>query len=294
MFKSIGLLLALTFSTFATAKPQQIIPPVTEQAKSFFTIEQHDISVDSQRNYRIFIAVPRQSAPKEGYPVLYMLDGNAQFPLAVNGYSPDSGPAPLIVAIGYQSELAYITEKRTRDYTPYSPDPEFSQGGKSEAFFQFIEQRLKPWAESKYHIDPKHQTLAGHSFGGLFTLYALFNHPDSFQRYVAASPSIWWGNGIVIPKRSPLIDRPPQSVTITVGEYEESPDPTTSAKPIDPERAKLLAKRRQVTNARTLAQQLTEQHANVSFIVFPAKNHGGVIPDAVNLAVLTAGRRNSG
>lgn len=290
MLRSITLVLTLAFSGLVIAKPQQVIPPVTEQAKMLFSIHQHDISVDEQHDYRIFIAVPRQPAPEKGYPVLYLLDGNAQFPLAINHYNSDNGPAPLIIAIGYQSELAYITEKRTRDYTPYSPDPDFTHGGKSEAFYQFIEQRLKPWVSNEYHVDPQKQTLAGHSFGGLFTLYTLFNHPDAFQRYVAASPSIWWGNGIVIPNRSPLLNGAPQSVTITVGEYEEKPNPADAGKPVDPERAKQLVKRGQVTKARALAQQLSKQNANISFILFPQKTHGSVIPDAVNTAVIVAGQ----
>ncbi|PSN59292.1 hypothetical protein BS50DRAFT_626800 [Corynespora cassiicola Philippines] len=40
----------------------------------------------------------------------------------------------------------------------------------------------------------------GHSYGGLFTLYALFSGQGKgmFDTYIAASPSIWWDNGHVL------------------------------------------------------------------------------------------------
>lgn len=287
MYKYI-LLSLLALSPMPTfSKPQQIIPPISAQAHQHFTLQTHDMSVDAEHLYRIFIAVPKTPVPESGYPILYMLDGNAQFPLAVNSYTPKNGNAPLIIAIGYQTDLAYITEYRTRDYTPYSDDPEFAQGGKSEAFYQFIQQQLKPWVEQHYSVNKAKQTLSGHSFGGLFTLYTLFNHPEAFQHYVANSPSIWWGNGIVLPQRDPLLIVNPDSITISVGEYEEKPK---SKKPLTPEREKQLAKRSQVTKARAIAEQLKQQGANTTFTLFPKKDHGSAVPDAVALAVEVAGR----
>ena len=46
----------------------------------------------------------------------YTLDGNAQFPIAVNAVNPNK-PLPLIVGIGYVSDKAYAIEERMRDYT---------------------------------------------------------------------------------------------------------------------------------------------------------------------------------
>lgn len=287
MYKFILLSLLTLLPMYSFAKPQQVIPKIASEAHQHFTMQTHDMTVDEAHQYRIFIAVPKTSAPAAGYPVLYMLDGNAQFPLAVNSYKTENGNAPLIIAIGYQSELAYITELRTRDYTPYSDDPDFAQGGKADAFYQFIQQQLKPWIEQHYSVNKTKQTLSGHSFGGLFTLYTLFNHPEAFQHYVANSPSIWWGNGIVLPQREQLLIVNPESITISVGGYEENPK---SRKPLTPEREKQLAKRSQVTKARAVAEQLKQQGSNTTFILFPEKDHGGVVPDAVGLAVKVAGK----
>ena len=65
--------------------------------------------------------------------------------------------------------------------------------GGADAFLAFIATDVKPLIESELAIDRGRQALFGHSFGGLFVLHVLFTRPESFQSYVAASPSITWG-----------------------------------------------------------------------------------------------------
>jgi predicted alpha/beta superfamily hydrolase len=40
----------------------------------------------------------------------------------------------------------------------------------------------------------------GHSYGGLLVLYTLMTRPDAFDEYAAASPSLWWNNGVIHPE----------------------------------------------------------------------------------------------
>ncbi|MEH2922601.1 alpha/beta hydrolase [Samsonia erythrinae] len=284
--------LMVSASGVSPVRAQLTVPDITEQANAQFEIRHVEMKSDAQHAYRVFIALPRQPAPEGGYPVLYMLDGNAQFPFAVNSYNTANGRAPLIVAIGYPIDQPYDMYSRTRDYTPPTTpvDPDFSMGGEAEAFYQFLQTKVKPWVEANYSINREKQTLAGHSFGGLFTLYTLFNHTDAFQRYVAASPSIWWGNGVVIPDRTPLLTAPPESITITVGGNEDDPDKTQTSKPVDEKWAKWLDQRRMVGRAKTLAAQLNAQDTKTDFILFPGKGHGDVIPDAIGKVVAIAGQ----
>ncbi|WP_235319707.1 alpha/beta hydrolase [Pectobacterium fontis] len=284
--------LMVSTSGILPARAQPTIPDITEEAKAQFEIKQIDMKSDAQHAYRLFIALPRQPTPEGGYPVLYMLDGNAQFPVAVNRYNTKNGAAPLIVAIGYPIDKPYDVPARTRDYTPPTTitDPDFSAGGEAEAFYQFLHSTVKPWVEAHYSVDKQKQTLAGHSFGGLFTLYTLFNHTEAFQRYVAASPSIWWGNGVVIPARTPLLTTLPQSITVTAGENEDDPVTAQAGKPVDEKRAERLSQRKMVERAKTLVANLNEQGANADFILFPGKGHGDVIPDAIGKAVTIAGQ----
>jgi len=47
-------------------------------------------------------------------------------------------------------------------------------------------------------IDLQRQTLWGHSYGGLAVLHALFTRPGAFSDYAAASPSLWWHDGVIV------------------------------------------------------------------------------------------------
>jgi hypothetical protein len=70
------------------------------------------------------------------------------------------------------------------------------QSGGGPKFFQFIKKELIPFINSGYRVT-EDRTLIGSSLGGLFTLYALFNDPSLFHRYVLTSPSLAWDNSIL-------------------------------------------------------------------------------------------------
>lgn len=115
-------------------------------------------------------------------------------------------PQGYVIAVGYAVENAYTeTEgKRYRDYTPtrggeleqfmklqFDPTNSLDAGG-GPAFLKFLTEELKPALETQYAIDPADATLGGISLGGLFSAWVMLSHPESFQRYVIISPSIWW------------------------------------------------------------------------------------------------------
>ncbi|WP_419677875.1 alpha/beta hydrolase [Aliarcobacter lanthieri] len=175
-----------------------------------FTLE----SKFHKQNYLIQVYKSKTVAPKDGYPVLYILDGNATFPYASvmaqaidnMSYRTKKTP-PLIVSIGYASGELFDIEARSFDYTPpyegelKAPEnrgsSQYIQGG-AETFYSFLQNQLKPIIEKNYLIDKNKQTLFGHSYGGLFTLYAFLNHPNDFQNFVSASPSIWWNDFAIL------------------------------------------------------------------------------------------------
>ncbi|NND08506.1 MAG: hypothetical protein HKN87_19165 [Saprospiraceae bacterium] len=45
--------------------------------------------------------------------------------------------------------------------------------------------------DSMYRTE-RYKLLIGHSFGGLFVLHTLVNHPGIFNSYLAIGPSLWW------------------------------------------------------------------------------------------------------
>lgn len=151
--------------------------------------------------WRIQLGLPEAPSPEAGYPVIYMLDGNATFPLAWQA-AEASGLGPVVlVGVGYEGPHRYNRPRRYYDLTSAVP-PESMRGddgaepprtGGRAVFLDFLARDLLPEMERRLPLDSARRTLFGHSLGGLFTLYALFTRPALFRTYVASDPSIWWG-----------------------------------------------------------------------------------------------------
>ena len=287
MHKIILFFLFILLSSQMQAQPSQTINPIKESAHRLFNFNQHDITFN-EVVYRLYIAVPKNENLL--HPALYMLDGNGQFPMLINTVDSIENNTPLIIGIGYPSLKAYPQE-RTRDYTIAAPGT--TEGGGAENFFSFITQKVKPYIEKNYQIDTTKQTLCGHSYGGLFALYVLFNHTQAFQNYLVASPSLWWGNGAIVPHHRPIFTALPQSVTITLGEYEENPEADPSRKQLSPE---ILAQKNARTGGiptRELASWIAEEVSECRFILFKGKNHGSSVPEFLQEALRTAGNKTN-
>lgn len=277
MSKSIILSLLLFVITIQTiqSQPNQTITPIKQEAMHIFDFKQHDITYNDI-TYRVYIATPTINNPAP-HPVLYMLDGNGQFPLLINQIETTNQSTPIIVGIGYPTDKAYPQE-RTRDYTPPT----------SQQFLSFITTKLKPYIETNYNINTTCHTLAGHSFGGLFVLYTLFHQPTQFQHYVAGSPSLWWGNGAILPTTRPLLSHTPQSITITLGQYEENPEADPERKHLSPEVLAQKDARRGDLTFRQLHTMLAAEAPNSQIIIYEGKNHGSSINQFLMEAFNTA------
>ena len=247
---------------------------------AYYHIHQQDMHFENKA-YRLFIAEPKQQS--KPLPVLYLLDGNAHFPLAVNAVNPDL-QLPLIVGIGYVSDNAYSINERRRDYTFAVQDETFKNGGGAANFLRFIQTEVKPYIEQHYRIHNKKQHFFGHSFGGLFGLYILFHQPNLFQYYTLASPSLWWGKGEFLPKKSDWIAHKPEHILITLGEYEEFPEKDPQ---ITSEQKQRIQQRQQIRpfNAEQLSEKLKSQGNNAHFLWILNKNHGNSIPEAIKYSV---------
>lgn len=200
----LAFLWAATGAAFAQAPAPTPAPAAaTAQPATIPDAEQFDLRSAQGRDYRVFIAKPTGEAPPEGFPVIYLLDGNSVFGTAVETSRLQAralGPV-VIVAIGYPINTPFDGTRRYYDLTPKTDmdsiprrfDRELETGGRGE-FLDFIVDRVRPLVEGRYPINHKKQTLFGHSLGGQFTLYVMFTRPELFQNYVAGSPSIWWNN----------------------------------------------------------------------------------------------------
>lgn len=147
------------------------------------------------RDYRIMVSLPEGDVPYTGgYPVIYVVDGNALFPaLHAAKRVQDRWKGAILVAIGYPSDTPYDFERRAFDLSPPQvPERNQPPQGGQDLFLDFIEKRLMPKVNERFKVDQDQRSLVGWSFGGMFGIYTLFTRPTLFQHVVAISPSLWW------------------------------------------------------------------------------------------------------
>jgi predicted alpha/beta superfamily hydrolase len=145
--------------------------------------------------------------------------------------------------------------------------PAVTTGG-AEKFLGFIRDELMPVINRKYPTDPKDTCYWGDSLGGLFGAYVLFTRPDSFNRYIIGSPSLWWANEDVMATAEKYLashNDLPATVFLGVGGLEESGGSTF----------------RMVTNTLKLERMLrAKKYPGLSLTthVFPDESHTTVAP----------------
>lgn len=126
----------------------------------------------------VLVGLPRSFAKTtRSYPVLIVLDGEAQFPIAVTVASQLAAlghmPETIVVGIPNLDQL----DGRVHDMTP----PGLSVSGSSkneggEKFLDFIEKELMPALEKQYRANGM-IILEGHSSGGIIASYAAATRP---------------------------------------------------------------------------------------------------------------------
>lgn len=258
--------------------------------------------------YRIFLLVPDQEPPEEGWPLLVTTDGNATFPFAVASLVTQA-PYPtgtnvgwgVIAAIGYPTDAPYNAMRRAWDlgpppvksYPPYvEGGPLVLIGGTGE-LLDFIETAVIPKIAGMVRLDPKRRSLFGHSFGGLFTLFALFERPGLFANWIAASPTIYWEGSEILNNEARRQAAPGNKpfLHLSAGEYEG--DQLAPFQYLNEDAATRLEKRkteRTVSLAEEMAERLngTADGIQSRFELFVGETHMSVVGPAVNRAISIA------
>lgn len=287
-----SLVMCLVLLSSASAQPpvQRVGETVADRSSTHYRIERFPVSSsDGSRKWRITVAIPKAMPPAAGYRSFWMLDGNAALMEFEDQWletlATQSDP-PVLIFISHDSDLRIEPEARYRDYTPAllpkgeGRDQELTGG--ADAFLEIIERRIRPQVQRLAPIDLERQTIWGHSLGGLFVLHTLFHRTGAFQAYVAASPSMWWGQGHAVAAVDRFVEHNaghPASVVIHLGESERLGERRPRAT-LDARAAARLEQMKAAPPdaALTLAKRLKSVPGlDVTYQEFPGLGHGPML-----------------
>jgi predicted alpha/beta superfamily hydrolase len=272
-------------------------------------------SIRNGRTYRVFIWVPEIDPPEGGFPVIYALDANIQFPMTsdmVRTWSLGGGIRPaVVVGIGYPTHrLNEALALRFKDLSlPATAEwidssihplggmtPELVGG--VDDFLAVIEDEIKPTVAALAQVNPAEQTLMGHSLGGLTALRALFTRPETYARFVAASPSIWWADKAILQDEAAFAARVTAGeiapkIQIRAGGLEQSVDTAAVNHFKSRETAQAVVEYcAMIDNAQALAARLATLEGaegyEVSSFTFEGEGHTSVVPAVVSRGLMFA------
>ncbi|WP_244493848.1 alpha/beta hydrolase [Aureimonas sp. AU4] len=258
--------------------------------------------------WRVFVYVPPGTPPASGWPLLAITDGNAMIATAVDavrvqGAYPDATNVEpgVVAAIGYPTEAAYDSLRRSFDLSPPPGRtyPPFTEGGPTvrtggaDGFRRFVETDVLDAVARLAPIDPARRTLFGHSFGGLFALHALFSGTGAFSRFVAASPTIYWEDGVLLDAEERFRTRSAREGTVvhlSAGEYEGDALAPFQYGREDTEKRRAAARSvRTLDLTRAMAARLAKLPGlRVECETYPGETHMTMLPVSVSRAVRVA------
>lgn len=145
-----------------------------------------------QRQLQILFPKNYKAESNEKYAAIYLLDGpwNQELVGTIRDFIhvEKHMPPTIIVSI--------VNVDRNRDFLPTQSENVPTSGG-ADKFLEFISSELKPFMNENYPLKGE-DILHGHSFGGVFTMYALLEEPELFDAYLAGDPSFWWDNNYMV------------------------------------------------------------------------------------------------
>ncbi len=206
----IAALVCAFYGINADAKPDMrpLGPNIADRGSAYyhFNVAYFD-SLDGERHYKVWTAIPNAAPPAEGYPILYALDGNAVMDRVSDSLLAQltQKTPPVIVAVGYQTTLLFDQNARAYDYRPTVKENSADSGrdsrksGGSEAFRQLLQNTIVENVERGMKIDPRRRAIWGHSYGGLFIIDSWLAS-SRFRIYFSASPSLGRGNASLLDK----------------------------------------------------------------------------------------------
>ncbi|MDG2112608.1 MAG: alpha/beta hydrolase-fold protein, partial [Actinomycetota bacterium] len=170
---------------------------------------------DVGRSYRLWTELPARYDPETegGYPLVLCLDAVWTFGTVVDlarilGLGREI-PRSIVVGLAHDDpDVKQVLQLRAMDFTVTAVEAPAMTGvrvpadqlGGSTAFRAWLADTVLPMLRSEYPVSEV--ILVGHSFSALFGVDVLFNQPDLFDRYLLASPSVWWDDRVMFDREA--------------------------------------------------------------------------------------------
>lgn len=187
-----------------------IVIGFTNTVSSQVLLQGERIELDSkvlseQRHIQVLLPENYDSETNSTYPVIYLLDGDYNFHSVsgmLDSLANKGQLTPKLILVG-------IADKGTSAYRN-----NMSPTGQAKAFLSFLTDEVKPYIQQHYRT-ADNSILVGQSIGGLFVVNTLLESPQSFDNYVAISPSAWYENDLIVKKAAEKLP----SITQVMGVY---------------------------------------------------------------------------
>jgi len=249
------------------------------------------ISNITGNDYQLYMSFPRRYSTKDtiSYSILYVLDGIRDFEFFRSEQRKLSGKIEDIIIVGISSGLDYKNGgiDRTLDYTTavdtvkdqemeknYNLPKDSKKTGGAAEFLECLKTEITPFLDKNYKTN-NNRGITGHSYGGLFTAYALKNSDGFFTRFGVNSPSLWWMNEELLNKAVFQFTEnikwgiPPTKVFISVGGKEGLSMVSTMIK------------------FSLYLEEAEYENIDLKWHVFDDESHGSVIRPSLNATLLT-------
>jgi hypothetical protein len=193
--KPIAAIAFLSLAAACASDPGPTAP--VETVKPIVIGEQRIISSKALGDREVNVWLPPSYAQSDKrYPVIYLIDGaldqDFHHIAGLAQYGALSGAFEDVIVVGVQ------TKDRRAELTWRSADPaearDFPTNGNGAAFRGFLTAEVKPLIDKTYRTTGE-DALMGESLAGLFVVESFLKNPDTADRYIAISPSLWWDFG---------------------------------------------------------------------------------------------------
>lgn len=279
---AISLSFGIHSNVYAKPDLQALGPNIAEQGSSYYQFQVKNFqSADQQRHYKVWVGIPKHINKNKILPAVYMLDGNSAMARLDESLLKklSEQDSPVLVAIGYQTQLPFESASRSVDYTPADEsgkvtadprNPERMAGGSAQ-FRQVLFEKIMPWVNTQVKLDKQRTALWGHSYGGLFVLDTLLNSQSTdnkFSHYFSASPSLTWADSRLLKavEKAPPEQLKNKKLWVIEGDIIQSTTGTISPN----------ADRDMIQNNRQLVLDLASKGVDAKLMLYPHLSHGQV------------------